>query len=196
MNSCVFGVLLVVHLDPSRRLEEISNSTLSVLNEMRKGCSNLKSLLRNVLACDPQAEYLQSWYDCADLSKFPTELLENVLDYSNNSLRMLELPTEYVPPNTQWSEIAPPQVPPIGFVPSKVEHLLIPEAICSFGQWITRSMIDLARMQRLGERAGRKYNKVLALGQEAFLPEARGTVWDLRRVNEGIIVPLDFQHTN
>ena len=53
-------------------------------------------------------------------------------------------------------------------------------------------MIDLARMQRLGERAGRKYNKVLALGQEAFLPKARGIVWDLRHVNEGIIVSLDF----
>jgi hypothetical protein len=93
---------------------------------------------------------------------------------------MLKLPAEYVPPNTQWSEIAPPQVPPIGFVPSRVEHLLTPEAICSIEQWIARSMIDLARMQRLGERAGRKYNKVLALGQEAFLPVARGIVWDLR----------------
>ena len=127
----------------------------------------MKSLLRGVPACDPQAEYLQSWYDCVsapDLSEFPTELLENVLDYSIDSLRMLPLPAEYVPPNTKWSELASPQVPPIGFVPSKVEHMLTPEAMCSIEQWITRSMIDLARMQRLGEKAGRKYNKVLALG--------------------------------
>ena len=57
-------------------------------------------------------------------------------------------------------------------------------------------MIYLARMQRLRERASKKYNTVLSLGQQTFLPEARGIVWNLRRVNEGIIVPLDFNAPN
>ena len=189
-------MLPVVQLDPAKSLARISANTFSVLSEMQKGCTDLKASLREVPTCDPQAEYLKSWYDCVsapDLSEFPAELLESTLDYSDDALRLLELPEEYVPPVTQWSELAPAQVPPLGFEPSTVEHLLTHEAICQINQWIQRSMIDLARMQRLGEQAGRKYNKVLALGQDAFLPEARGIVWDLRRVNEGVIVPLDFR---
>ena len=164
---------------------------------MQKGCSNLESSLRDVPDCDPQAEYLKSRYDCVgapDLSEFPAELLESTLDYSNDSLRLLELPADYISPVTQWNELALPQVPPAGFKPTKVEHLLTPEAICLNNQWpwIGRSMIDLARMQRLGDQAGRKYNKVLAFEQDAFLPEARGIIRDLRQVNEGTIEPLDF----
>ena len=53
-------------------------------------------------------------------------------------------------------------------------------------------MIDLAQIQRLGEQKGRKYNTVLARGQDAFLHEARDIIWDLRQVNAGIIAPLDF----
>ena len=42
------------------------------------------------------------------------------------------------------------------------------------------------------KKAGRKYNKVLALGQDAFVFRARRIVWDLRQADNGIIVPLDF----
>ena len=152
MNTCAFGVLPVVQLDPAKRLERnqrISINTLSVLSEMQKGCTDLKSSLRDVPACDPQAEYLRSLYDCVsapDLSEFPAELLESTLDYSDDSMRLLELPAEYVPPVTQWSGLASPQVPPLGFVPTKVEHLLTHEAICQIDQWIGRSMIDSAHI--------------------------------------------------
>ena len=30
------------------------------------------------------------------------------------------------------------------------------------------------------------------MGQDMFVEEARDIVWDLRRMDEGIIVPLDF----
>ena len=118
----VEGVLPVVQLDPTKRLEKISTNTLWVLSEMQKGYGDLKSSLTGVPACDPQAEYLKSCYDyvsAPDLSEFPAELLESTLDYSNCSLRLLELQAEYVPPVTQWSELALPQVSPADFRPTK-----------------------------------------------------------------------------
>ena len=72
-------MLPVVQLDPAKSLERISTNTFSVLSEMQKGCTDLKASLREVPTCDPQAEYLKSWYDCVsapDLSEFPAELLE------------------------------------------------------------------------------------------------------------------------
>ena len=185
----------MVQLDPARLLESVSGSATAVINEMQQTCDDLKARLQELPFCDPQAQYLQSWIDCIgipDSTEFPTELLEETLDYSNDSLRLLDLPAEYKPPVTRWSNLAPRQTPPPDFTPSKVEHLLTPGALEEINRWIRHSMIDLARMQMYGEKAGRKYNKVLALGQDAFVPAARGVVWDLRKVDEGIIVPLDF----
>jgi hypothetical protein len=46
---------------------------------------------------------------------------------------------------------------------------------------------------RAGEEAkDRKGLVPLVLGQEAFVPEARGIVWDLRNASQGVVVPLDF----
>ena len=185
----------MVQLDPARLLDSVSSSVSAVISEMQETCGALKASLRELPFCDPQAQYLQSWIDCIgdpDLSEFPAELLENTLDYSDDSLRLLDLPAEYKPPRTQWSDLAPQQTAPSDFHPTKVEHLLIPSALEDIDQWVKRSMIDLARMQMYGEKAGRKYNKVLALGQDAFVPRARGIVWDLRQADKGIIVPLDF----
>ena len=57
--------------------------------------------------------------------------------------------------------------------------------------WFEKSVawcLAAARGQPLPESPG-----VFVCGQEqAFVPAARGTVWDMRRVGEGIVVPLDF----
>lgn len=196
VNTFVFGVLPVVQLNPAQLLDSVSSSASAVFCEMQQTCKDLKEELKKLPFCDPQAQYLQSWIDCIgppDLTEFPAELLENTLDYSNDSLRLLDLPPEYKPPITTWSELAPRQTPPADFYPTKIEHLLEPGAIEKIDQWVRRSMIDLARMQLYGEKAGRKYNKVLALGQDAFVPKARGIIWDLRQADKGIIVPLDFR---
>ena len=73
-------------------------------------------------------------------------LLKNTLDYGSGSLWMLDLPAEYTPPVTKWSDLAPRQTPPTDFYPTKVEHLLTPRAVQEIDQWMRRSMIDLARM--------------------------------------------------
>ena len=43
-----------------------------------------------------------------------------------------------------------------------------------------------------GANARRTSNVTLALGQEAFHEQAQGIIWDLRRLDEGIIVPVEF----
>ena len=71
------------------------------------------------------------------------ELLENTIDCGSDSLRMLDLPAEYKPLVTKWSDLAPMQTPPADFHPTKVEHLLTRVAVEEIDQWIRRSMIDL-----------------------------------------------------
>jgi hypothetical protein len=71
--------------------------------------------------------------------------------------------------------------------------LLLPHAIKKIKRWIQLAVEDLKRMHALGRAAGRRHNAVEALGQDCFVPEARGVIWDLRRLDEGIITPLDFE---
>ena len=139
----------MVQLDPAKLLNSVGGSAAAVISEMQQTFDDLKTDLQELPFCDPQAQYLQSWIDCIgapDLTEFPAELLENTLDYSNDSLRFLDLPAEYKPPVTQWSDLAPQQTPPSDFYPSRVEHLLTPSALEEIEQWVRHSMIDLARM--------------------------------------------------
>ena len=136
-----------MQLDPAQLLDSVSTSVSKVISEMQETCDTLKASVKELPFCDPQAQYLQSWIDCVgdpDLSEFPAELLENTLDYSDDSLRLLDLPAEYKPPQTKWSDLAPQQTPPSNFYPTRVEHLLTSSALEDIDQWVRRSMIDLA----------------------------------------------------
>ena len=133
----------MVQFDPARLLNSVGGSAAAVISEMQKTCDDLKTELQELPFCDPQVQYLQSWIDCIgppDLTEFPAELLENTLDCSNESLRLLDLPTKYKPPltpaniNSQWSDLAPQQTPPSDFYPSRVEHLLAPSALQPMGE--------------------------------------------------------------
>ena len=54
-------------------------------------------------------------------------------------------------------------------------------------------MLYLTDIEVNGSSAKRTTNEPLALGLDMFRPEARGIVWDLRRIDEGIIEPVDFE---
>jgi len=58
--------------------------------------------------------------------------------------------------------------------------------------WLLEQMRYLADIEAHGNKAQRRSNAPLALGQDMFTPQARGIVWDLRRLSEGIIEPVDF----
>ena len=73
--------------------------------------------------------------------------------------------------------------------------MLKPEAVRRIETWVANAMEDMARYRQAcseGKIVKRIHNQVLALGASDFQHLARGKVWDLRRIAEGIIVELDF----
>ena len=83
--------------------------------------------------------------------------------------------------------------PDPSFKPTKLEHLLKPWAIREIDNWVRRNLKHLQRCRefRAGqiseEECTREDNVTLALGENAFWPQAWGVPWDLRRMSEGII---------
>ena len=55
-----------------------------------------------------------------------------------------------------------------------------------------RQLKFLLDIEGNGTNARRTSNVPLALGQDAFHEQSQGIIWDLRRLDEGIIVPVDF----
>jgi len=82
--------------------------------------------------------------------------------------------------------------PPSNFKPKSLSDLVGSEGMLKLKVWTQKAMTDLIRMKELGAAAGRKHREVLVLSQEELVPQARGIYWDLRRAEEGVVVPLDF----
>ena len=77
-------------------------------------------------------------------------------------------------------------------IPYTQNDLLTDEAMDSIKSWVLTQLEFLRDAEQHGEAVVRKSNKALALGQSAFHPLARGIIWDLRRLSDGIIEPIDF----
>ena len=90
-----------------------------------------------------------------------------------------------------------PRQPPAGFRPTKLEHLLKPWAIRAINKWVHKNLQHLKRCRdysagRMTEdECVRDDNQTLALGEDAYWPDAYGVPWDLRRLREGVITVLD-----
>ena len=82
--------------------------------------------------------------------------------------------------------------PPADFNPKALTDLLSAEGLALMTAWLLEQMRHLADIEANGSKAQRRCNDPLALGQDMFKPEARGIVWDLRKLDEGIIEPVDF----
>ena len=88
--------------------------------------------------------------------------------------------------------------------PRTIRDILTPAALREIARWFREYRAELERfadfewppgMDDPAEREEfikhiRQFNETLVLGQDAFLPEAQGIVWDVRDVNN--IVPLDY----
>ena len=88
--------------------------------------------------------------------------------------------------------------------PKSVHDILTPAALAEIARWFREYRAELERvvdfkwpigMDDPNERGEyikhiRRFNETLVLGQDAFLPEAQGAVWDLRDPNN--TVPLDY----
>ena len=126
------------------------------------------------------------------VSEMPTELFLELHDYSDPSLHSLAFPVPCPPPTTLWLPRAVQPAPPLDFRPQLLGDLLTEWAIRRINKWMTTQLEFLIEIEQVGAAAIRRSNEPLALGQDAFKPQARGIVWDLRRMAEGIIVPVDF----
>lgn len=142
-----------------------------------------------------RASYL-AWSDCVrplPLADMPTDLHLDLGTFEHPRLLDVPIPDPCPPHRTKWLPREPAQVAPEGFRPTGITDLLEAWAILMIWNWVYTQLEYLAEVSELGVRAIRKSNKALALGQDAFKPQARGIVWDLRKLEEGIITPVDFE---
>jgi len=157
--------------------------TAAAKHELRRGHASL-------------SDYLSSWVDRVSeppLSEVTPSLRNSLGTYDDPRLDMLPFCERCIPPITDSLPRQPNQVAPTGFHPTSLRDLLedvvLDELIPA---WCEAQLRDLASYRLQGPAADRTHNRVLAIGQDMFKPHARGIIWDLRRMEEGIIEPLDF----
>jgi hypothetical protein len=141
------------------------------------------------------AASLLSWADAiipVPWAEIPLGLHADLDDYTDSSLALLLIPEPCPPHHTSW---LPRQQQPAlveGFNPTRIEHILTKEALLRIQAWVKEQLRYLNNIQAQGSKAHRVSNTPCALGQDCFVPAARGIIWDLRRLSEGIITPVDF----
>jgi hypothetical protein len=159
-------------------------------------------LLRSCLVSEAQhfggsiRKSLMGWADSVldvPWSEIPAQLLSELDQFHDPALLILPFPepcpvavTDHLPLSVQ-----PPVLP--GFKPTLLTDLLTAEALELIRLWVAQQLMFLKDILENGAAAVRTSNKPLALGQDCFVPAARGVVWDLRRLDQGIIEPVDFQ---
>ena len=135
-----------------------------------------------------RASYL-AWADCIKplpVSDIPTQMYEEMDSFAEPSLAKLLVPDPCPAPVTQWLPRAVQPDPPSDFHPTSISDLLSEEGIQLMKDWLLEQMRYLADIEAHGNKAQRRSNAPLALGQDMFKPQARGIVWDLRRLDEGL----------
>jgi len=146
--------------------------------------------------CDARvATSVRAWADCIKpipWSELPSNVTTEIDSFEEPSLATLDFPNPCPVAHTKPLSKPVPQPVPEGFSPKSINDLLTPEAIASILKWVKDRLVYLRNIELHGPAATHKSNVPLALGQSAFKLEARGIIWDLRRLNEGIIEPVDF----
>ena len=96
-------------------------------------------------------------------------------------------PTDPLPPPT------PQPQPPPNFQPTSLRDLLSPEAWVRLQRFLVANKLDMEEIRAHGAAASRRFKPTpLVLAQSDLVPAARGIIWDLRKANQGIVVPVDF----
>ena len=149
------------------------------------------------LQVDPKitASYV-AWADCIKplpVSDIPAQLYQELDSFTDPELAKLQVPEPCPPPVTTWLPRKVQPTPPPGFKPKVLADILTDAAIQLLEQWLLQQMLYLSDIEINGSSAKRTTNEPLALGLDMFRPEARGIVWDLRRMDQGIIEPVDFE---
>jgi hypothetical protein len=141
------------------------------------------------------AASLKGWADAVKpvpWSEIPSGLHSELDGCTNPMFATLLFPEPCPPHATEWLPRASQPSTVQGFNPRCLEDLLTAESIQLIEDWMLTQLAFLEEIKVMGSKAQRRSNTPLALGQDCFVAEARGIVWDLRRLSEGIIVPVDF----
>jgi len=120
----------------------------------------------------------------------PEKIVEEAHHYMDAHLATLPMVDRCPIDVTEWRELPPAQLAPLGFKPQCTADLLTPEAWKTLQEWLDKQKKFCQSMRKLGSDAVRDSKEILALGQSAFVPAAQGVLWDCR--NE-IPVPLDMR---
>lgn len=158
--------------------------------------AKLKAHILSIDDDDPQKEYLTGWAEriCEPpLDEIPECLKHERGTYAGDDLRDLPFAEPCKPPTTTYLPRLPPQTPVMGFNPTSLRDLLDDHAIdVLIPAWVRGQLQDLHAYRKYGPEAVRNHNRVLAIGQDSFKPQAQGKIWDLRKLGEGIITLLDY----
>ena len=114
-------------------------------------------------------------------------------NYTYPGLVDLPMPDPCPPHVTKWLPHNKHPLPPSGFTPTSLCDLISNQAQQQIKDWVLQQLQFLLDIEANGPAARRTSNVPLALGQDAFAEQARGIVWDLRQLEQGIIVPVDFE---
>jgi len=139
------------------------------------------------------ASYLRAWVPAIGhppLEAIPHTMRKDLTTFKDPTLVTLPFPDTSRPASTLWCNSDPEQLPVLDFQPTRIEDILMSEALLLLSAWIRRSVQDLLAYRDHGPNATRKNNKPLAIGQDLFQPQARGKIWDLREWTPGEVIPL------
>ena len=189
---------------PAKRLRPtpIASDTSAQLwdeiqSQARQDRHALRDALLQICPDDPDFEYLQSWVPRIlepDVSEVSQGLRSNLGVYSDPALAHVLFTDRCQPPVTAPLSRLPPQQPVPGFTPTSLRHIFKDVVLDDLiPTWLRAMLHDLRNYRLHGPSATRSCNKPLVVGQDLFQPQARGKVWDLRQLSQGVITLLDYE---
>jgi len=133
--------------------------------------------------------------ECSNMTSIddiPIELRGKDANASDKKWRSALFTSVLDPPVT---EALPPAMPVqrTTWRPTNIKDLFQPGIWDRMDAWFQNNALDLQWMRTHGAGCSRPHKqRPLVKAQSDMVPEARGTVWDLRRASEGHIEPRDF----
>ena len=137
--------------------------------------------------------HMLAWLDRIkepDPASVPKSLRGEPSDTAAHTAASLPFSFPYKTVTSKRIATSPQPLPPEGFNPRSLRDLLFPWAFDAVTVWLEKQRADLLSYLR-DPTSPRRLSHTLAIGQDGFVPDARGIVWDLRQ--EGVAEPLDFQ---
>ena len=160
----------------------------------------LQLALRSIAATDADYSYLQ---ECADIisaatrpsfDDVPAHLRQIEDDWDTSLVASMPFSKRFTPTKTIRIPQPAPQKDPSFFRPNSLAEILLPGAVSKIQAWLQIFSANAINMRH----GGRPHKKqaTLIIGQDEFVPKARGIVWDCRPFKFGLpAVPMDFSST-